>query len=159
MFAAEIVCPINPEDNIIVLKTYREDYLLRAKQNKDIDENEFNVGRDLQAAYENLEARTLRAIDTTKDRVDGGTFYNAAGDDTRDKAIEFIGWAKGVIGEGNEPIMRDILGHGLSPTQVALKRGYEGTKMISHFAWLFRRCLEQLVTASSAVGASPNHNR
>ena len=153
VIAVEIACPINPQDNIVVLKSVRDDYLLKVHSKDEIDDNGLRVGRDLQWAYENLEMGTIKAIDTTRDRVDGGALYDPLVDDRRGKALKHIEWATKVIGRAHEPIMRDFLAFGLWPGQVARKRGYDTDQMANHFSWLFKQCLVQLALASAARGS------
>lgn len=67
----EIQDPYNPEDMIVVLRQLRGDPLGRLHAHRQIDDAQYQGGRAYQRDWEVAE-RGARAIDPTKEAVDGG---------------------------------------------------------------------------------------
>ena len=134
---------INPGDKIVVLRSTRHDPLFDLKQKKQLDQCDYVAGRHWQAAYENSELGAVRAIDPSKEAVDGGrlpevlTKIQMAGMQDMRAARETLG------AEGHQ-LMVDILGNGWSIRQAAVARGRYSDDERRYVARRFKECLRSL---------------
>jgi hypothetical protein len=134
---------INPGDKIVVLRSTRHDPLFDMKAKKQIDQCDYVAGRHWQAAYENAEIGAVRAIDPSKEAVDGGRLPEVL-TDTQRKAMWDIRAARDALGaEGNQLIV-DILGKGWSIGQAACERGRLSDDDRRYVGRRFRECLHTL---------------
>lgn len=116
----EIQDPYNPEDKIIVLRQLRGDPLARMHDRDQIDEAQYMAGRHYQRLWEEIECGS-RAIDTTKERVDGGTVPEVFRESRRSAAL---GIAEVDIKlNGDARLLHDVLVSGLSLDNALLQRG------------------------------------
>ena len=145
---------INPGDKIVVLRSTRHDPLFDMKAKKQIDQCDYVAGRHWQAAYENAEIGAVRAIDPSKEAVDGGRLPEVL-TDTQRKAMWDIRAARDALGaEGNQLIV-DILGKGWSISQAACERGRLSDDDRRYVGRRFRECLHTLAIRFGYSNARP----
>ncbi len=134
---------INPGDKIVVLRSTRHDPLFDMKAKKQIDQCDYVAGRHWQAAYENSEIGAVRAIDPSKEAVDGGRLPEPVTEMQR-RAMQDVRAARECLGsEGNQLIV-DILGKGWSISQAAVARGRLSDDDRRYVGRRFRECLASL---------------
>jgi hypothetical protein len=112
---------------ILTMRSVRDDPLGSLHAHRQIDDHQYEAGRRYERDVE-VSEQGLRAIDPTKERVDGGLPPEPLSEAQQDASRSRKGaeTAMGLIGA---PIAHDILINGMSNGQVALKRAgtYEGT--------------------------------
>jgi hypothetical protein len=134
---------INPGEKIVVLRNTRHDPLFDMKAKKQIDQCDYVAGRHWQAAYEGSEIGAVRAIDPSKEAVDGGRLPEPLTDRQRVN-MQDIRAARDCLGsEGNQLIV-DILGKGWSISQAATARGRFTDDDRRYVGRRFRECLASL---------------
>lgn len=137
-----IDCPFDQKP-IVVERSTRNDPLADMMAKKQIDQCDYTAGRHWQAAYENAELGGARAIDPTKEAVDGGRMPEAL------SAIQMRGMqdmraAREALGPEGAALVMDILGTGWSIKQAALARGRTAERDRLYIGARFRECLNTL---------------
>lgn len=132
-----------PGDKIVVFRNTRHDPLFDMKAKNQIDQCDYVAGRHWQAAYENSELGAVRAIDPSKEAVDGGrlpevlTKIQMAG-------MQDIRAAREELGAEGHQLMIDILGSGWSISQAAIHRGHHSDDDRRYIGRRVRECLRKL---------------
>lgn len=143
----EVVDPHQPpgqtDARITVLRTLRDDPLARLWARDQIDRAQYLAGRLMQRLYEMAAIGSLKAIDTTKEPVDGGKLANVASDAQSD-AINRIEKLELVMGITESIIVRNVLGDGMFLADVAAARGLYSDRGRRALARVFRGALEKL---------------
>lgn len=129
-------------DQAIVTRQLRDDPLGRLHARSQIDEAQFQAGRAYQRDWETAE-RGPRAIDPTKEAVDGGLMAEAITDPQR-KAAKRLNNALAELGADGASITHDVLVTGMTMEQVAHRRGWTGKSWVEYFGKRFRECLDSL---------------
>jgi hypothetical protein len=125
---------------ITVLRATRDDPLAGMLARGQIDLAQFNAGRDWQRYWENAAVGAIRAIDPTKEPVDGkGAAPEALTDRQRD-AIEELRVVGITLGFEGDRLVRDILGDRISLQESAERRG----RSRKYIGQRFREVLETL---------------
>lgn len=103
----------------------------------------FEAGRKWQRYYEYSEIGAVRAIDPTKEAVDGGRASESL---TTLQIVAFgeLNDARKALGQDGYDLVRDVLGLRLSLTESALKRGLGNRDGRAYVGRRFRECLERL---------------
>jgi hypothetical protein len=141
----EVENPLNPGQKLILFRNLRDDPLGRMQDRKQISEAQYLAGRRWQRAYETAEISGARAIDPTKEAVDGGQIAQATITDDQAKAFALLASASRQLGMIGESLVRDVLARGLSLKDVAKARGFDGSQRATdYYARLFRDCLDTL---------------
>lgn len=130
-------------ERIVVVRSLRDDPLAGLHDRRQIDEAQFLAGRHWQRVYELCEVGGARAIDPTKEAVDGGRFPEPLSDKAA-KALLELRTAARALGQEGEAIVRDVLGAGLSLVQCAHKRDAISTRDMLYIGRRLRECLETL---------------
>lgn len=128
---------------IEVLRSLRDDPLARMVARGQIDGIELMAGRHWQEAYERLEIGGARAIDTTREVVDGGRIPEPF-TDAQQKAGADLAKAAKAIGLLQESVLRDVLARGLTMEQIAVARGIPDQGTVRFYGRLFRESLRTL---------------
>lgn len=147
----EVENPLNKNQKIVVFRKLRDDPLGRLHDRKHIDESEYRAGRHWQNAYETAELSGAKAIDTTRENVDGGQIARSVVSDAQAKALEVlkIGSASIIkrLGKTGEEVLRSVLVNGLTAKQIARIRGFTDQNSEVYYARIFRECLGALAKA------------
>jgi hypothetical protein len=130
-------------DNIIVFRSLRDDPLGAMHSRGQVDEAKFNAGRHWQRCYEATEISGARAIDFTREAVDGGRLPEMLSDQYS-KALADIKKANKALGMEGESIIRDILGRGMPLLHAAAARKLTEESELKYLGKRFRECLETL---------------
>lgn len=144
------VAPILADDpyeagtKITVIRSLRDDPLAAMHNAKQIDQAQFVAGRHWQRAYELSEIGGVRAIDPTKEAVDGGQIAQATITDSQIKAFRDLQRAMRALGLEGEILIRDILAMHLTVTLAAEKRGLYSEMEKKYVGRRFRECLDTL---------------
>lgn len=134
---------INPGDKIVVLRSTRNDPLADMKSKGQIDQCDYIAGRHWQAAWENAEIGGVRAIDPSKEAVDGGRLPEVLTDQQR-RAVQDLKAAKEALGPAGNELLTDVLAKGWSISQAALHRGRTSERDRLYVGGRFRECLRTL---------------
>jgi hypothetical protein len=135
---------LEPGDKIVVLRSLRDDPLARMQDRRQIDQAQYTAGRYWQSAYELAEVGGARAIDPTREAVDGGQIASATISDAQARAFQTLAKGSRAVGMLGESVLRDVLAHGMFPEQVAAARGFANQRSVDFYSRLFRECLEGL---------------
>lgn len=135
--------PDGSGDRLCMTAMVRDDPLARLHQRRQIDEAQFNAGRLMQGYYERAEIGALKAMDTTKEPVDGGRMGETLTEAVRHAVQQIIRLEKALGMEG-AALARDVLGRGMFINQVANIRGVGGKTGQEYLGRRFRECLETL---------------
>jgi hypothetical protein len=143
------VAPVEVDDpyeegaKIVVLRSTRHDPLADMKAKGQIDDCDYIAGRHWQAAWENAEIGGVRAIDPTREAVDGGRMPELL-TDTQRRAVQDLKAAREALGREGHQLICDVLGAGMSITQAACHRGLSSEADRKYIGKRFRECLSTL---------------
>ena len=147
----EIDCPVQHGDKIIAFRSLRDNPLARLRAHDNIDQAQYDAGLHWQNAYERAEIGGARAIDPTREAVDGGRFHEPISD-AKSKAYDTLWEARrGLIkelgvemGRFAEALIRDVLGDRLFLRQAAIRRGLSTDWQIRALTEKFKQYLNIL---------------
>lgn len=137
----EIVDPFG--DRAVVSRSTRNDPLGELHSRGTIPDCDYAAGRRWQDAYENSQIGSVRAIDPSKEAVDGGRMPEMLTERQRRGAIE-VNAARAVLGPVGNALIQDVLGEGLNIKQAATKRGLSAETDRRFLGGRFRECLSTL---------------
>ena len=130
-------------DHIQVVRSLRDDPLAGMKARGQIDEAQYLAGRDWQMYQEHSEIGGVRAIDFTRDAVDGGRFKEP--DITRmSVALAELKAGRALLGEYGASIVEDVLMRRRTIVEIANARMMPRQREIDYLGRRFRECLESL---------------
>jgi hypothetical protein len=144
-----MVAPVEVDDpyeagaRIVVLRSTRNDPLADLNAKGQIDACDYLAGRHWQAAWENAGIGAVRALDPTREVVDGGALPDLLSDVQR-RAAQDLKAARHALGEQGHALICDMLGSGLSVADVARKRGVSAETDRKYIGKRFRECLATL---------------
>ena len=147
---------------ISALASIRDDPLGRLHARGQIDEAKYNAGRLWQREYECSQIGQVKAIDTTKEPVDGGSFPEPMTERQR-RAMRVVSQASAVLGKDGDWLVRQVLGERRFLFDIATMRGDVDSdgepkrRAIEYYGQRLRECLETLAVFFNL--ASPVHNR
>jgi hypothetical protein len=113
-----------PDGKIEVLRSLRDDPLGRMKARNFIDSAQYEAGLHWQDCYEIAEIGGARAIDPTKEAVDGGGFIDNRDSDRYGRAFNDLCRAVKELGMLEGLIIKDVLANRMFLNQVAAARGF-----------------------------------
>jgi hypothetical protein len=113
------------------------------KARRQIDQCDYVAGRHWQAAWENAEIGGVRAIDPSKEAVDGGRLPEVLTDLQR-RAVVDLKIARETLGLWGDDLIRDVLGRCMSIQQAAIMRGLNNEANRKYTGQRFRECLSSL---------------
>lgn len=152
--------PYEAGAKIVAFRSLRDDTLAVLHHSKQIDEAQFMGGRHWQKAYELAEVGGARAIDPTREAVDGGGFVYSGISDAQSKALDSLKRAAKKLGMEGEALVRDVLGSHLTLDMAATKRGLMSQAERVYIGRRFRECLETLaVVYNYAMERPKTQNR
>jgi hypothetical protein len=155
-----LVAPVEVDDpyeegaKIMVLRSTRHDPLAEMKSKDQIDQCDYIAGRHWQAAWENAEIGSVRAIDPTREAVDGGRLPDMLTDIQR-RAMQDLKAARGALGREGHSLICDVLGRGLSIGQAASNRGLSSEADRKYTGKRFRECLSTLAIRFGYANREP----
>jgi hypothetical protein len=147
----EVPDPYEPGATVIAFKNAKGDPLERLRQQSDIDEAQYQAGKAYERDMELAEIGNVKAVDPTKEAVDGGRLPEAVTEPQR-KAMERLREAARVMGLFAESVVRGVLERNVSPAQLAIARGFSTRREQLHYGWIFRRALEELTLVYQTAG-------
>jgi hypothetical protein len=128
---------------IVVSRSLRDDPVAALHAARQIDEAQYQAARYWQRAYEIVGGAGARAIDPTREPVDGGRIAGPFSD-VRLTAVETLARATKVLGREGDGLVHDVLGRGMTIAAAADKRGASSTRAQLYVGRRFRECLETL---------------
>lgn len=147
----EIDDPYEAGAKIIALRSIRDDVLARLRCREQITEAQFIAGRHWQYLYECAEIGGARAMDPTREPVDGSPVIPDPITDGRKRAVLALAQARVTLGQAGYGLIEDVLGRGMDIQGVARKRGVISAAGIKHIGWDFRNQLDALAEAFGMV--------
>ena len=130
---------LEPGEKIVVMRSLRNDPLAGLHSRKQIDEAQFMAGRAFQKDFELCE-EGAKAIDTTKEAVDGGYIRDPI-TDARWQAGKRLKEVYAEIGKTGALLVHDVLIHGKTTGEVAASQGYFGERSERFVGMTFRHHL------------------
>lgn len=131
---------LEPGDQIMVLRSTRNDPLADMRSRDMIEECDYAAGRHWQDAHENSQIGSIRAIDPSKEAVDGGRPPENLTDRQRRGASD-VNAAREALGPVGNALITDVLGEGLNIRAAAKKRGLHSDRDRLFLSRRFRECL------------------
>jgi len=153
---AQVDDPYEAGAKIIVMRNLRDDPLARLRARGQIDEGQYLGGRHWQQEYEIAELGAAKAIDTTKEAVDGGQIAQDGLTERQQKAFRALALASIKLGLEGEALMMDFLVHGRGIKEIAARRGCDTEPELKYFGRRIRECLETLAIAFRYVSPAVN---
>src|SRR6266702_337997 len=133
---------LEPGDKIVVLRSIRNDPPGRLQSHRQIAEPQYLAGRAFQTDWENAE-RGPRAVDTTREYVDGGERREPITEGQRNAVLR-LNRIERELGADGAVLVHEILVLGLNMEQVAQRRGLRSQRWNDYFARRFKECLDRL---------------
>jgi hypothetical protein len=134
---------LDPGDKIVTLRSVRNDPLGRLHSRRQIDEAQYQGGRAVQEDWEHAERGPPRAVDPSRDYVDGGQAREPITERQR-KAVLRLNRAERELGADGSALVHDVLIQGMTMEQVSERRELRGQRWIDYFAKRLRECLDRL---------------
>ena len=135
--------PLEKGAKLKVMRSLRDDTLAYMHTHGQIDDAQLSAGRLWQRHHEDCEIGGARAIDPTKEAVDGGKFKEP--DNSRySEAFRALREARRVLGIDGYQLIQDVLGSRVTVTEAAISRGHCSMADRKYVGRRFRECLETL---------------
>jgi hypothetical protein len=138
----EVDDPYEAGGKIIVMRSTRDDPLADLHARHMIDEAQYHAGREFQRHFEAVESGA-RAIDFTKEAVDGGRNYEGI-TDSRMQSSDMLKVSYARLGLNGQVIVHEVLVHNMTRKQMAESRGLVGKRWEEYYGMRFRECLDTL---------------
>lgn len=145
--AARVPCPSGDGSTLTVTRNLRGDTLAYMLDRRQIDKCQFEAGRRWQRYHEDAGIGSIKAMDTTKEPVDGGGAISEGITDRVKEAVRGLARADAAVGLNGVFLIREVLGTGLTLDQVATSRGMVSKTDRDRLGWRFRGCLDELAVA------------
>jgi len=129
-------------DKIVALRSTRGDPLAKLHSHHQIDEAQYRGGRAFQNDWENAE-RGPRAVDPTRERVDGGRVPEVVTEAQR-RAVMRLNRIERELGADGTALVHEVLILGMTMHQVGEYRGLVSQRWKDYFARRFQECLDRL---------------
>ena len=142
--AVEVDDPLGlePGEKIVALRSIRNDPLGRLHAHHQIDDAQYRGGRAFQGDWERAE-RGPRAVDTTREFVDGGQRRDPITEGQR-HAVLRLNRAEHELGSDGSALVHDVLILGMTMEQIAERRGLQTKRWQDYFARRLKECLGRL---------------
>ena len=138
--------PLAAFEKIVVFRNLRDDPLAAMQTAGQVDTAQYYAGRHWQKCYELSEMGGARAIDPTKEAVDGGRFPEPLSD-AKCRALGDLAKAMKVLGLEGGAIIGDVLGRHMTLAMAADSRGLTTQRERDYIGRRFRECLDTLAIA------------
>ena len=139
----EVPDPYEAGATVIAFKNAKADPLQRLKDQADIDEAQYQAGKAYERDLELAEVGNVKAIDPTKEAVDGGKMPEPVSEAKR-RADMRLNEASRIMGLFAESVVRGVLRLNVTPAQLAIARNHTTRREQLQYGWVFRRALEEL---------------
>ena len=126
-----------------VIRSYRDDPLAGMRARGQIEEWQLMAGRRWQQLVDQAQIGGIKALDPSKDAVDGGRLPDPL-TDHQAFALRELKAVDERLGPERAALIRDILGRRMTLTQVAAERGYTSGYMASKLAGKLRESLDDM---------------
>jgi hypothetical protein len=136
--------PYEAGAKVSVLRSLRDDPLAAMHNARQIDQAQFVAGRHWQRAFELAQGGGVRAVDLTRERVDGSSIPQASITDAQIRAFADLTKAMTALGLEGESLVKDFLGCGLCLSDIAARRGVTSERERGYIGWRLRECLNTL---------------
>lgn len=136
----------------LVFASLRDDPLLRFHARGQIDDAQFEAGRAMQELFDAAEISNLKAIDTTRENVDGGQLaemLNVRRMEAADRLSKYPNGLRYKLGTEGYALCRAVLAERKFLIHIAVERGHvdeRGKPQARAVNYLFRRLKECLDT-------------
>jgi hypothetical protein len=130
-------------DKIVVFRNLRDDPLAAMHDAGQIGQHQFIAGRHWQKCYELSEMGGARAIDPTKEAVDGGRIPEPLSD-AKCRALGDLAKARQALGLEGGAIIMDVLGRHMTIALCCDARGLTSERERNYLGRRFRECLDTL---------------
>lgn len=127
-----------------VTRNIRGDILGGLYARQQIDQHQFQAGREWQRHWEAAEIGGMKAMDTTKEPVDGGGLIVEPLTDKQRLAVKRLACADADLGLEGRYLLIDVLGKGLSIEVAASLRGAMSMPERKFWGKRLRECLDTL---------------
>ena len=144
--------PYEAGAKIVAFQSLRGDTLANLHARGHIDDAQYQAGRELQRFYEHSEIGGVKAMDPTKEAVDGGGIYETLTEQVQ-RAIQEVARVEKVLGHEGSALARDVLCYGLTLQQCAQARNLFSETGIKYIGKRFREVLESAAIELGFVGA------
>lgn len=134
-----------PGAKVLVYRHLRNDPVAAMHAARQIGDLELMAARRWQRYYILSQVGGVKAIDTTREKVDGGKFIGPI-DEKSLAAQDKINEAAAYLGKEGAGLINDVLGLELTIKVAALRRGFETKSKIEYCGARFRECLKTLVS-------------
>ncbi|QOZ32982.1 DUF6456 domain-containing protein [Bradyrhizobium sp. CCBAU 53421] len=129
-------------EKIVAFRSIRSDPLGRLHAHRQIDETQYRSGRAFQNDWEKAE-RGPRAVDTTREYVDGGQRREPITEGQRQATLR-LNRAEHELGADGSALVHDVLILGMTMEQVGQRRGLRTQRWQDYFARRLKECLDRL---------------
>jgi len=138
-------------EKINVVRSVRDDPLADMYSRSVIDSAQFQAGRKWQRLAERSTIGAIRAIDPSKEAVDGGRLPEPL-TDSQIKAFRELNEAHRRLGEWGCALMRDLLENQMAMGKMAEKYKLTTARQMTFLSLRIRECLEDLGKLWGFVG-------
>lgn len=135
--------PLEKHAKLRMTASLRDDPLGLYHHKKQIDDAQYYAGRHLQGLYWTAQIGGAKAIDFTREAVDGGGSVQAMRDSQLDAVTEITKLERALGTEG-AAIVRQVLACCMSIEEIATQRGFTAQRAKDYLGRRFRECLETL---------------
>jgi hypothetical protein len=132
---------------ITVTRNVRGDALGQLKARGQVDDAQYQAGREFQKHYEGAEIGALKAANPMKEPVDGGGGIVEVLTDRQRIAVKKLAQARRDLGAEGTKLVNEILGEGWSIEMSARDRNAKTTRDVEFWGKRFRECLNTLAVA------------
>lgn len=139
----EVPDPYAPAERIVAATMIRDDPLGHMYDRGQIMVFQFHAGRHWQWLWETTEIGGLKAMDTTKEPVDGGRMPDLVTDQNIEASRQ-VGRLSRALGPYGRDLVIDVLAHRMFIRQAAAARGLHSQRCMDYLARRFRECLDTL---------------
>jgi hypothetical protein len=148
--------PYDAGGKILAFRSLRNDTLAALHHRSHITDVQLLAGRHWQKAFEMAEVGGAKAIDPTREAVDGGGFAYNGVTDAQSKALAMLAKATRALGLEGETIIRDVLASHMTLDQAAVARGLCSQAERVYLGRRLRECLDTLAVVYGYAMAEPN---
>ncbi len=146
----EVDDPYEPGATIVVLRERREDPLFRLHSHHQVDQAQFMAGRAYQRDWETAE-RGARAIDPTREAVDGGQLAEPVTEGQRKARIRLVRIQR-ELGRKAYKLVHAVLINGQHIEHYAQGLGVRGESWMLYYGRAFRDALDTLAVEYNLAG-------
>ena len=150
--------PYESGATVRVLRSLRDDPLAAMHNAQQIDQAQFVAGRHWQRAFELTQGGGVRAVDLTRERVDGSRIPQASITDAQIRAFADLAKAMTALGLEGESLIKDFLGRGWCLSDIAARREVTSERERGYIGWRVRECLNTLAV-TFGYAAKPNNGK